>query len=180
VNCSSAERSFEDFLEGTLAVRTRSALLAHVERCDTCRGLLEELRVVDALLLEPREIRLAENFTFAMMAEVRSQPPPRRPRSRLGAFVAAYLAATWIAIGALFILAPHTMGALAGAALGFSRALGETVGGIGQAVASVFGQGTPGVVLAVTGVLALETFAAFVIAGAIRYLRPRLAERRRS
>jgi anti-sigma factor RsiW len=179
VNCSSAEARFEGFLDGTLLPRERAGLLAHVEDCDACRSLLEELRVVDALLLTPREIRLAENFTFATMAEVRAQPRPQRPRSRLGAFTAAYLAAAWIAIGALFVLAPQTMHVLGAAALDFSRAVLDAFGGVGHAVASVFGHGMTGIVTAVSAVLGLEVLVAFAIGGALRYVRPRLADRLR-
>ena len=38
--------------------------------------MLDELRVVDALIAAPRHVELPENFTFATMAEVRSLPRP--------------------------------------------------------------------------------------------------------
>ncbi len=180
MNCRSAERAFEGFLDGTLAPRERTALLAHVDACDPCRGTLEELRVVDALLLEPREIRLAENFTFAMMAEVRAQPRPERPRSRAGAFAVAYLAAAWMLIGAIALLAPHTIHVLAASALDFSRTVVDALGGAGGAIASLFGRGPAGVLVAALVALAAEAALAAAIGGAIRFVGPRLAARLRS
>jgi len=180
VNCKSAERAFEAFLDGTLPARERAALLAHVDTCDPCRGLLEELRVVDALLLTPREIRLAENFTFATMAEVRAQPRPQRPRSHAGAFAVAYLAAAWLLIGAIALLAPQTMHVLAAATVGFARSVVFAFGGAGSAVASLFGHSPVTVPIAAALALAIEVALAAGIGGAIRYVRPRLVERTRS
>jgi len=180
VNCTSAERAFEGFLDGTLAARERVAVLGHLDACDPCRGLLEELRVVDALLLAPREIRLAENFTFATMAEVRAQPRPQRPKSRAGAFAVAYLAASWMLIGAIALLAPQTMHVLGAAALAFSRTVVDAFGGAGGALASLLGRGGPTALpLAALLALATEMVLAAGIGGAIRYVRPRLAERLR-
>jgi anti-sigma factor RsiW len=180
VNCKSAERAFEAFLDGTLAARERAALLAHVDACDPCRGLLEELRVVDALLLSPREIRLAENFTFATMAEVRAQPRPQRPPSRAGAFAVAYLAAAWMLIGAVALLAPQTMHVVAAATVAFARTVVESFGGAGSALASLLGRGPFAVPIAASLALIFEIVLAAGIGGAIRYVRPRLAERLRS
>ena len=179
MNCKSAERAFEGFLDGTLAVRERAAVLAHVDGCDPCRGLLEELRVVDALLLGPREIRLAENFTFATMAEVRAQPRPQRPKSRAGAFAVAYLAASWMLIGAIALLAPQTMHVLGAAALAFSRTVADAFGGAGGALASLLGRGPTALPLAALLALAAEMVLAAGIGGAIRYVGPRLTERLR-
>jgi len=180
VNCTSAERAFEAFLDGTLAARERAALLAHVDACDPCRGLLEELRVVDALLLTPREIRLAENFTFATMAEVRAQPRPQRPPSRAGAFAVAYLAAAWMLIGAIALLAPQTMHVLGASTVAFARTVLGAFGGAGAALASLFGRSPAAVLVAALMALGVEIVLAAGIGGAIRYMRPRLAERLRS
>jgi len=179
VNCNSAERAFEGFLDGTLAARERAAVLAHVDGCDPCRVLLEELRVVDALLLTPREIRLAENFTFATMAEIRSQPRPHRPRSRAGAYAVAYLAAAWMLLGAVALLAPETMHVLGAATLAFSRSVVDAFGGAGGALAGVFGRGPAAVPIAASLALGIEVVLAAAIGGAIRYVRPRLAQRLR-
>jgi predicted anti-sigma-YlaC factor YlaD len=180
VNCKSAERAFEAFLDGTLAARERAALLTHVDACDPCRGLLEELRVVDALLLTPREIRLAENFTFATMAEIRAQPRPQRPRSHAGAYAIAYLVAAWMLIGAIALLAPETMHVLGASTVAFARTVVEAFGGAGGALGSLFGHSPAGVAIAAALALAGEIVLAAGIGGAIRYVRPRLAERLRS
>ncbi len=82
MNCSSSEDRFEEYLDGTLAPAVRVRLRAHLDGCGSCQGMLEELRVVDALIAAPRSVELPENFTFATMAEVRALPRPHGCRLR--------------------------------------------------------------------------------------------------
>ena len=76
MNCSWCEERFERFLDGLLTAGESAALRRHVDACGACYGLLEELRVVDALLLEPRSVELPPNFTFATLACVRTMARP--------------------------------------------------------------------------------------------------------
>lgn len=175
MTCNSSEALFEGFLEGELVPRERAALLAHVDACTACRGLLEELRVVDALLLEPRAVCLAPNFTFATMAEVRALPAPRVQRPPVLAFTVSYLVAAWLLVGAAFLLAPQVVRAsgmlaaelvhsIAGALRGFERAFS--------------GNGDATVLVGCTFALDLTVLVA--IGTALTFARPRLAERLRS
>ena len=77
MRCSSCEPLFDRFLEGTLTPREQSEVAAHVRSCTGCALLLEELKVVDALLFTTQAAELPINFTFAVMAETRTMPPPK-------------------------------------------------------------------------------------------------------
>jgi len=107
VTCSWSEERFERFIDGELADGERARLLAHVDGCDACRGLLEELRVVDALLLTPRTVELPENFTYATMADVKAMPHPCPLRTPLAATLIAYVAGAWSLVGAAALIAPQ-------------------------------------------------------------------------
>jgi anti-sigma factor RsiW len=142
MRCSTSEALFDGRLEGTLTALQRTRLDAHLERCDRCSAVLEELRVIDALLLRPRALEPAPNFTFKMMAEIRAMPKPQRMRARWPWMFALYLALSWLAIGAWFAvgrpdghaalaLAAGSLQHLAAAAAGVTRAIGSpTVAGV--------------------------------------------------
>ncbi len=115
MNCCWCEERFERLLDGLLTAAETARLRAHVDACDPCRGLLEELRVVDALLLEPRAVDLPANFTFATMADVRALPQPHVAPPPVAACLASYLVAAWSLTGAAFLIAPSAV-----------RAAGET------------------------------------------------------
>jgi anti-sigma factor RsiW len=134
VDCRSAESRFEAFLDGQLTTAQRSALLRHVDRCEGCRAVLEELRVVDALLLAPREVPLAPNFTFATMAEVRALPAPPVRRVPVLAYLVSYLAGAWLLVGAAFVLEPAALHSAASALLGIVASVVSVVAGGGRAV----------------------------------------------
>lgn len=137
MRCSSSEALFEGRLEGTLTWLQRTRLDAHLESCARCSAVLEELRVIDALLLTPRALEPAPNFTFKMMAEIRAMPAPQRVRATWPWMFVLYLALSWLAIGAWFAIGrPDGHAALAivtgsaqhlaGAAAGVTRAIGST------------------------------------------------------
>jgi len=130
VTCSWCEERFERFLDGALTPGDHARLLAHVDRCDPCRSLLEELRVVDALLLAPRTIELPPNFTFATMADVRAMPPPCPLRTPLAASLIAYVVAAWCLAGAALLIAPN-------AVLGFGRSVLAVAGTVLGALAGL-------------------------------------------
>jgi hypothetical protein len=180
MSCSSAEALFERFLEGEIPLAQRRGFLAHVDRCAGCRAVLEELRVVDALLLAPRRIELAANFTFATMAEARSLRPPGANRPPLRAYLVSYLVAAWLIAGAALLIAPQMMQALGGTTLDVARNISDAFGGIGGVVARLFGRGG-NVLTAVLGtLLALDVMLVAGFGFALKYVRPRLVERLRS
>jgi predicted anti-sigma-YlaC factor YlaD len=180
MNCSSAEALFERFLEGQVGSVQRSSFAAHIDRCAGCRGVLEELRVVDALLNEPRRIELAPNFTFATMAEARALGAPVLYRTPVRAYLVSYLAAAWLLAGAALLLAPHFMHALAGTTLDIARSITNAVGGLGTVIGQSLGRGGGFLTTLLAALLALD---AMLVAGfgfALKYVQPRLADRLRS
>jgi anti-sigma factor RsiW len=179
VSCSSSESLFEAYLDDTLLPAQRARLLAHLSACGRCKGVLDELRVVDALLASPREIELPQNFTFATMAEVRSLPRPHVSRAPLLAYLVSYLVAAWLLIGAGFLLASTTMRAFGETALDVSAQIARTFGVVGHAGARVVGDfGSLGTLLGAAIVLDVVVALALIVAFTV--VRPRLAERIRS
>ncbi|MFN2461542.1 MAG: zf-HC2 domain-containing protein [Candidatus Velthaea sp.] len=180
MNCSSSEALFERFLDGELVPRDRARLLAHVDACAACRGVLEELRVVDALLLTPRDVKLAPNFTFATMAEVRALPQPRPHRAPVLAYLVCYLTATWLLIAAAFVLAPQTMHALGTTLLDAAASVANAFGGVGRVAARLVDRDGTGVGALLGALLFLDVTLAAMFGAALVYVRPRVLERLRS
>lgn len=175
MRCSSFEPSLDAFVDGALAPRERLRVLAHVEGCDRCRMLLEELRVVDALLLGPRQLDPAPNFTFKTMAEVRTMHPPHVRRVPTFGVFATYLAFAWTII-ALWLAfggsAARDALALGGAAVArYSAGLS----GVAGATSQLFGHATPGVTMLMGVILLLDACALAVVALVYGVVRPRLA-----
>ena len=180
MNCSSSEALFERFLDGCVTPRERTGLLAHVDGCTPCRELLEELRVVDALLLTPRDVALAPNFTFATMAEVRTLHQPRSRTAPILAYLISYTVAAWLVVAAAFILSPHVMHGLTATFTGIAGGVTGALGGLGHVFARLTGHDGPAVSTVVGGVVVLDLILATMLGLTIAYLRPRLAERLRS
>ncbi len=179
MSCSSSEALFEAYLDGTLLPARRARVLAHLSRCGRCKGVLEELRVVDALIASPREIELPQNFTFATMAEVRSLPRPHVSTAPVYAYLVSYLVASWLLIGAGFLLASTTIRAIGETALGVSALLVRTFGVVGHAGAHALGDfGSLGAFLGAA--IVLDVAAALALVVGFTIVRPRLAERLRS
>ncbi|MGH7661768.1 MAG: zf-HC2 domain-containing protein, partial [Vulcanimicrobiaceae bacterium] len=138
MRCNTSEALFDGRLEGTLTWLQRTRLDAHLERCGRCSAVLEELRVIDALLLTPRALEPAPNFTFKAMAEIRTLPQPQRVRAQWPWMFGLYLALSWLSIGAWFaigrpdghaavVIAGDSLQHVVAAAAGFTRALGSTI-----------------------------------------------------
>jgi len=178
VSCSSSEALFEAYLDDTLLPAQRARLLRHLNGCGRCKGVLDELRVVDALLAGPRQVELPPNFTFAAMAEVRSLPRPHVTHAPLLAYLISYLVAAWLLVGAGFLLAGSAMRAFGETALDTSAQLVHTAGAIGSAGARVAGDfGSLTAFLGAAIVLDVAVALALVVGFAV--VRPRLAERLR-
>lgn len=175
MRCDRCELQFEPLLEGTLAPRERAELEAHVASCAPCRSILEELRVVDALLLTPRVLEPPPNFTFKTMAEIRAMPVPKRARAVWPWLFSLYMIVSWSAIGAWFAFGrPDARAALA-FSLGFLGHLIGALDGIARVAATGFGLGYAGV----AGLVSLFLFLDFALLCAIIFVRsvvrPRLA-----
>jgi predicted anti-sigma-YlaC factor YlaD len=179
MSCSSAEAFFEAFLDGKLTEAQRAGLLAHVDGCAACRGVLEELRVVDGLLNTPREVPLAPNFTFATMAETRAMCSPTHHQAPIRAYVVSYLAGAWLIAAAALLFAPQTMHALSGTVLDLARSIAEAIGGFGSMIARWLARGGNVLPALLGALLALDVLLVTVFGFALKYMRPRLAERLR-
>ncbi len=77
----------------------------HLRTCDDCRATLDELKVIDALLATTAPVELAPNFTYAVMAEVRTRPQPRAFRLSHWALLTFYTIGAWAALVAFWIFA---------------------------------------------------------------------------
>lgn len=177
MSCNSSELLFEGYLDGTLAPAQRARLLGHLKSCGSCKGVLDELRVVDALIAAPRHVELPENFTFATMAEVRSLPRPQVSTVPIYAYLVSFLVAGWLLIGAGFLLASSTMRGLGETALDMSASSALTAGVVVRSVTRVLGDlGAP--IVGTAMVLDVSVALALIVGFAI--VRPRLRARARS
>lgn len=172
MNCSWCEERFERFLDGLLTAAESARLRAHVDACTACYGLLEELRVVDALLLEPRVVELPPNFTFATLACVHALMPPRADRPPVAATLVSYLVGAWSLAGAAFLIAPNAVLAAGETARDTAATVLTAAGGIGH-VAVHLGDRVAGGVVVADGLLLIA------LGAALRIARPRIAERLR-
>lgn len=175
MRCSSCELLLDRYVEGTLSRRDMAAISKHLQTCDDCRALLEELKVVDGLLFTTQSLDLPPNFTFAVMSEARTLPAPKAPPSRVWSFLALYLASAWV----LFVIALATTGT---SVRTVADVVGTSGGRISNALTMLFSSAHAAgnsTVLFAFGTLALALDA--VIAGGAIYffiaVRPRLAAR---
>jgi hypothetical protein len=179
VNCSWCEERFERFLDGDLAAHERAHVRRHVDACAGCRAMLEELRVVDALLLGPRSVALAPNFTFATMAEIRAIVPPHPRRTPLAAYLVCYLTASWLLVAAAYVLAPPWMPGVRETILGLGATLVDALRGIAQVVSRLAGRGDVGAMTSIVGaVLLIDVLLLVAIAGFARFAPARIGNAR--
>ncbi len=171
MRCSSCEPLLDRFLEGTLTPREMSETAAHLRSCAACARLLEELKVVDALLLTTDIPELPRNFTFAVMAETISLPAPKPRDHRVWRFVAVYLAAAWIAALAMFLASGASFAKFgASIATGLGRLAHAFSGG-----AAGISHGVPALATFGLGVLSIDLALAGAAAVLYFVVRPRLA-----
>jgi anti-sigma factor RsiW len=179
VTCSRSEALFEGYLDDTLSPAQRAALIAHLDGCGHCKGVLEELRVVDALIGSPRHVELPENFTFATIAEIRSLPRPHVSSAPVLAYLVSYLVASWLLVGAGFLLASSTVRAFGETIIDLAFQMGRPLGAIGHAGARILGDfGAFGTVIGTA--LALDVVLGVALVFGFTVLRPHLLERLRS
>jgi anti-sigma factor RsiW len=167
MHCSSFEPLLDEYVDGSLAPRERSLVAAHLSWCESCAELLAELRVIDALLLTPRTLEPAANFTFKVMAEARTAPVPRHHRIPALPVLAAYLAFAWTAIGLFFYFARGAAQAALASLRASGHFAGDTFGALAAATAHLFGPNTFGVTAFMS---ALLLFDAAVAVGLFGYL----------
>ena len=171
--CSSFESQLSAHVDGELGPVSSARIARHLAGCDRCAGMVEELRSIDALLLTPRELEPAPNFSFVVMAEVRSLPAPHAHRSRPLAILATYVVFAWCAIGAFLVLGGASARAML-ATLGmiFGR-LATVATTLATATERLFGRHTFDVTAAMGALLALDLVIAGVVFAAFVLLRAR-------
>ena len=171
MRCSSCEPLLDRYLEGTLTPREMIDTSAHLRSCGACARLLEETKVVDALLFTTNVPELPTNFTFAVMAETLSMAAPKPHQHRLWSFVTLYLAAAWIAAFAVFVVSGASLQKLGAAiAAGFGSLAQSFSGG-----AAGIAHGAPVLATFSVGVLSVDLTLAAAAAAVYFLIRPRLA-----
>ena len=153
------------------------AIREHVQSCTHCQALLDEVNVIDALLETATVPDLPQNFTFAVMAEMNSQPPPRVRAHPVWSFLALYSAAAWVAVVlglALSGTSPRVVIAGIGSMLG---RLGVASDGFSANVAQGLSGTIPGLAAFGVGVLIIDIAIACAFALLYFVVRPRLAAR---
>jgi anti-sigma factor RsiW len=177
MRCSSCEPLLDAYVERVASPAVRARVDEHISACRNCRELLEELRVIDALLRRPRRIDPPPDLTRAVMAEIGPEPPPQAPAIPALALFGTYLAFAWIAIAAWFIVggdpAREGLALLASAFVGFGGAF-AALGGSGS---NLFGHSTVGVSAAMGLILILDVVLAAALALGFLIMRARRAAR---
>lgn len=178
MRCSSSRRHFAALLEGAVSPRCERSIGAHLDACEDCRLLLDELRAVDAVLLRPPAVELPPNFTQRILAETHALPAPRRPRVPVLAFLTAYLAIAWIAVALLLVFAgPQTRATLDALLATAGREVG-VIAFVAHAAARALGSTLSELTALSAGALLLDVVAGGVLALAYVLLRPRREARR--
>ncbi len=172
MRCSSCEPQLDRYLEGTLTPRQMVAVSSHVRACDRCTSLVQELRVVDALLGSTKPVDIAPNFSFAVMAEVRAIPVVERRTISTWSVLCFYLIGAWVALGGAYTLFGGTPW-LKNVAAMFLIPARETFAAI-AGIAHGFGSALPIAIGVVGAVLFLDVLLAGVLVVFIRTIRPRL------
>ena len=174
MRCSLCEPLLDRYVEGTLSAREMARVSAHVRICPHCESLLIELRVVDALLATTAPVELAPNFTFAVMAEVRSTPVHVNRKLSLWAVLTFYVIGAWIALSGMYAVLGGRVPYLASTGHAFANG-----GAQGLAVLSATAQSvspaTPVVLASAIGVLLLDTLLVIATVFMYRAVRARLA-----
>lgn len=177
MRCSSCEPLLDRYIEGTLTPGQMRSVAAHLSNCEPCRALLEEVKVIDALLATTQVPELPQNFTFAVMAEVNGLPAPSPRQHPIWSFLALYCAAAWVAVVAAMTLtgtSPRAVLAMAGVLL--SR-FGVVSSAFGAGVSHGLSHTMPGLAAFGFAVLSIDIALACAVALVYFIVRPRVAAR---
>ncbi len=170
MRCSSCELLLDDYLEGTLSPRRSRAVAEHVRACAACAGLLEELRVIDALLTTARAPRVGAGFTAAVVSATHATPTRAPRRIPFGVALLLYLGAAWTLAALAALYAPDVSRIAWGAAT-FARDNFSAFGAAARAVAPA----APFAAAAVTGVLLIDLLLLAAVFFGYRRFRPLIA-----
>jgi hypothetical protein len=171
MRCSSCELLLDAYLEATLRRRQVREVALHLQGCRECDSLMNELRIVDALLATARSPgSVNSDFTAAVVSATRHAQPHVPRRVPLWLPVLAYLGIAWALVAAIALRSHET-----------ARVLSE-IGASGHSGAAAIGAALRAVApasvtaaAAVTAVLLVDLFLVAVIFFGYRRLRPMLA-----
>lgn len=106
MRCSSCEPLLARYWERALDPRQAARVAAHVQSCAHCSTLLDEIKVVDALLVTTNAPALPDDFTEGVM-HATTVPRPRKSRGLLFASLATYVALAWLLFFVWFAFHAH-------------------------------------------------------------------------
>ncbi len=170
MRCLSCEPLLDAYLEATLGRRQMHDVALHLRRCRTCESLLDELRIIDALLATTRPPRVGSDFTAAVVSATRAEHLRSGKRIALWIPLLAYLAAAWALVAAAAFRGPELARTFAGLA-----AQGRADVTAIEAASRALGPATGVAAATVTGVLLLDLVLLAATFYAYRRLRPMLA-----
>ncbi len=177
MRCSSCETQLERYVERSLSPRGMYTVAKHLRGCRACRELLREARMVDALLdtLHVEE-HLPINFTFAIMAEVRTITPVRPSKAKPWLWLLAFIGTFWLLFGVWFA----TIGAHDARAFGIVHGFVTALASAGTTVLAPIHSLTQIAPFALAGgivILLLDSALLVALLLFYRYVRPRLHAR---
>jgi anti-sigma factor RsiW len=170
MRCSSCEPKLDAYLEKTLRPRDARAVGAHLQACPNCDALLQELRVVDALLTTARPLTVAAGFTASVVSATRATHPKIPRRVPLAGALLLYLGIAWMLV-ALAALRPHDVARFTEALFALVQ---QDLAALGAAVRAL-APATPVAAAAVTGVLLLDLLLLWGLFYGYRRMRPIIA-----
>ncbi|MBV9333385.1 MAG: zf-HC2 domain-containing protein [Candidatus Eremiobacteraeota bacterium] len=160
----------DDYLEGALRPREGRLVAAHLRGCAGCARLLDELRVVDALLTTARAPGVPRDITAAVVsATATTRPKARRPLPLTVALL-LYLLSAWAVAAVAFMRLPD-LAQIGSVSIVFAQRDLAALGAASRALAPA----TPLAAAAVTGVLLIDVVLLAATFYAYRRLRPLLA-----
>jgi len=160
MRCSSSEPLLDEFVDGTLSPADHARVAAHVAQCDDCAALLQELRVIDALLMKPRQLEPAPNFTFKVMADVRALPVPHPHHRFPFAVLGTYVAFAWLTIAGFLYFGGAAVRTSIAALIVFADRAVRSLGAAAGAPGHLFGHNVYGITAAMGALLGVDLLAA--------------------
>ena len=177
MHCSWCEMQLERYVERSLSPRGMYTVAKHLRGCRACRELLREARMVDALLDTMHvEDSLAINFTFAVMAEVRTITPVRPSKAKPWLWTLAFIGTFWLIFGVWFA----TIGAHDARALSTVHTFVTALASAGNTVLAPIHSLTQIAPFALAGGIAILLLDGALLVALLlfyRYVRPRLRAR---
>jgi anti-sigma factor RsiW len=173
MRCSSFEPLLDPYLDGELSPALAARVTAHADACSECGAVLAELRVIDGLLLEPRRLEPAANFTFKVMAEARALPAPHAHRYPHVQVLATYVVFAWVAIAGFLIFGGTAARAMVATIGTWAARTANDFVHLSALTGHLFGGQAFDVTAAMGGVIALDLVAAAAVFGLYARFRTR-------